>query len=66
MVGVARLAQVFAVLRRVSNDALVERPEMGGRKAERVRSGEVVEVLCAQGSSVGAGQALVILRPLAE
>jgi urea carboxylase len=26
-------------------------------------AGEVVEVLCSQGSSVGAGQALVILRP---
>jgi urea carboxylase len=29
-------------------------------------AGEVIEVLCSQGSSVGAGQALVILRPTTE
>ena len=40
----ARLAEVLEVLCGVANNALVERAEVGGRKAKGVRAGEVMEI----------------------
>ena len=44
MVRVGGFPQVFEVLRHVTDKALIQRAEIHGRMAERIRAGEVVEV----------------------
>src|SRR5262245_19176400 len=44
VVSVACLPEVLEVLEGIANEPFVERAEIGGRKAKRIRAGEVVEV----------------------